>query len=318
LTQLFVGFINGGRFADSRCKAAVWAQGDTVWTDDLGTQYDAKVTPFFLVGNDPVGEEAVKDLGFEFPQGQFERCLRQTRRTIIVDDLLATTRPCLDTQELSSALRAALSDSCVAIVGPLTAEDYQFTRIALTTSKFSIWMPSSDQLINVGDALETMNLASLNVMNMGEARKLTSRNRPDEAIRFCRERGVHTGIVVTDHSGAVGWWGGSWRTAPAIKVNAVRREVGAGDCFTAVLAASLAAGCTGDESLELGQAAAGRHVMNLSPLGNLNALSAWAKTQERVSPANRLRNSAVIKWPRIAAAAAMCTTACAALAMVFK
>jgi len=259
-----------------------------------------RVAPHLLIGDDKLGEQVVDELGDEFREARFHRCLPATRRSVVIGDRVYTTRPTLRSQVLPPALRQALASSELAIVGPLSASDEVFTAAALHAARRTIWMPSAQQLGDRDYAVRMMGLATVTIMNDREAALLTGCEDPIDAICLSRDWTAGAQTIVTSRSGALAWRGDTWPSAPALQVASPEQTIGAGDCFAGVFAAAWMAGLSVEEAMQCGQTAAARHVMGLAPLDSVKALQVWSAGQQKVSL--RATDLAVptIRWQRAA------------------
>jgi sugar/nucleoside kinase (ribokinase family) len=163
----------------------------------------------------------------------------------------------------------------------MAAEDYPFVDDLLRIAPRSILLLSDGQLCQRELALRLILGATITVLNGDEARTLTGADDPKDAIGALREDGC-TGIVVTTHQGVEAFLDGQQESISALDLGVPVQTVGAGDCFTGVMIAAWSAGHSIREGLELGQAAAARHVAGLAPLPSLNDLANWSVGQPRV------------------------------------
>lgn len=283
------------RSAKPGCRITSDWGGGPVNAGTAGAGYGGQMAPLLLAGPDERGQRAGAELGTRFVKVLVLPCLSQTRQTVIVDDRCYTVRPGVVADPLSPQVQRLLRDAAYTIVAPLAAADAALAARVLALAPRSIWQPSGEQLQDRDGTLRLMRRASITVMNDQEARLLTGAADPVAAIERLRRGGLSTAVVITDRWGAIAWRPNTWEYAAAVAVPRVERVVGAGDCFTGVLAVALAAGRSFQESLQLGQAAAARHVSGAAPLGSLDALAAWSQTVDRVSPADRSPKAA---WKR--------------------
>ena len=201
------------------------------------------------------------------------------------------------------------------MIAPLPAENHEFVDTMLQLHPATVWQPSVEQLADADRAFRLMNSASITVMNQSEAETLTGEPDPIEAIMVCRDHmdrdRMDRGVIVTTRSGAVGWFSGNWAYASAPVVDAVVREVGAGDWFAGVFTLAWSgAGYDFAKAMALGQAAAARYVAGLPAFSSLDELADWyskrPKTPIREGAHRRLNL-------RHVASAAIATLAAAAI-----
>lgn len=251
------------------------------------SSYGGGAVPCFLIGRDAAGEAMKADLGDEFPQARFVPGYSHSRRSHLrPDGVTETTRPPLAQRRLPSYLHDAISRTPVTVVSPLAAADGEFAADALGAARCGIWQPSLPQLVDADSLRRLLPLATVTVLNHDEARAATGYDEPMDAIMALCDAGAR-GVIVTSRDGALARIDGTWEFAPAHQVQA-RRTSRAGDVFTGVFALARASGRTTRESLQLGQAAAARHVTGAPPLASLDELAVWAHGEPKVKLARRI------------------------------
>ena len=120
-------------------------------------------------------------------------------------------------------------------------------------------------------------------MNDEEAKTLTGCENPQDAIAALREWGCR-GVVITTHQGAEAFLDDQSMSSETLEVGSVAQTVGAGDRFAGVLVAAwTATGYSMAQAMDLGQAAAAVHVVQLPSLTSLAELDEWATLQPKVA-----------------------------------
>ncbi|MEY4178174.1 MAG: pfkB family carbohydrate kinase [Planctomycetota bacterium] len=263
-----------------------------------GTAY-----PIFIAANDSMGRDMKSELGDEFSAARFVNGYSKSRRSHIrPGGTTDTTRPKLLIPQLPLFCRGVMEETPVVVLSPLAAPDVDFTRDVLMSAKYPIWQPSVSQLTDASSAARLMPLARVIVINDAEAREATGKKDPVDAIIAMVEGGSQ-GVIVTSRDGAIARLDdGNWHFAAAHRVQA-KRTSRAGDVFTGVLALAIASGYSPQEGMELGQAAAARHVSEQPAMGSLEALAAWASTQPKVDFPGRVPQKP-LELPRAIAIAA--------------
>lgn len=220
----------------------------------------------------------------EFPHALFNCCYEETRLSVILPDgKCLTTRPPLNLDRTSEPIRASLSTVAWTVVAPFGADDTPFVEDILRIATRSVLMLSKDQMCNRESALRLMKAATRVVLNHEEAEAVTGHKDVRLAIDTLLAAGCRE-VLVTSPDGVEAYLDGQPESRQALAVDRVKGTVGAGDAFIGVAVMAWAAGYPSAEGLDLGLAAAARHVAQLPPLASLTELAAWAVSQPRVSP----------------------------------
>lgn len=259
-----------------------------------------------LVGGEFWGEASERLLD-ELPQSRLTPAFDSTRRSIhLPNGVSYTSRPPMSLRALPDHLRASIAAQDATLVAPASAADHAFIRDAVSAANFAVLQLSADQLGHEAGVRELVQLAAVTVLNHEEAGRLTGETDSMRAVMKLCEFGCR-GAIVTDHRGAWARIDGQWSHASAFSVP-VKKTVGAGDCFAAILIWAWMSGWETAEALTLGQAAAARHIAGLPGLGSLERLATWAADQPRA----RLAPAAVPQsMARVATAGAAATAATA-------
>ncbi|MGE0758714.1 MAG: carbohydrate kinase family protein [Pirellulaceae bacterium] len=245
--------------------------------------YGGRPRPSFQLGCDHASDAAMEALGDEFSTAQFDRCYGDLRESVILPDgLTFTSRPSLQRDHIHEPLRALISTTTWTVIAPLAADDFAFVEDGLRVAPRSLLMLSRQQAAAPSRALRLMLAADVTVLNHEEAEVLSGCSDPHFMVVKLRDLGCQ-GVVITTPMGAEAYLGGELYSVPALDVGPTRQTSGAEDCCTGVMVTAWAAGLSWRAGLELGQAAAARHVAQLAALRSLEVLRDWAELQPQVT-----------------------------------
>lgn len=153
-------------------------------------------------------------------------------------------------------------------------------RAGLTTSSDGGWDSRGRWIEVIGPCLPHLDVL---FVNEEEARMLSGRERPEEAVRFFRDRGAGAVVVKLGGRGCLRANGGGEAVVPGFRVTAVD-STGAGDCFVGAFLAGLHHGMNAAAAAQLANAAGALNVGRLGAVAGLLPLDetvAWMQRATR-------------------------------------
>ncbi len=218
-------------------------------------QQGAGIVPLLLVGLDPLRRHIEMLVKQQFPQNILLSTLRESRRSILCGDSVATVRSAMVCQRLPESAQRRLRAADMVIMAPMTEQDTQFVATVLRLAKQSVLLLSSRQLEDAEAAVRLSSLATWTIVNRRELAAWTGCQSLDAGLLILRGLGVER-LLVTHSDGVVIEERGHSRLQASLQVEQPTSTIGAGDVFAGSFAAWLAAGCRVDDAVRNAQLAA--------------------------------------------------------------
>lgn len=229
-------------------------------------QQGAAILPVLLVGLDPLRRHIEMLVKQQFPQSILLSMLRESRRSILCGDSVATVRSDMVCQRLPESAQRRLCAADLVIVAPMTEQDTQFVAAVLSLARQSVLLLSSRQLADAEAAVSLSRMATWTVVNRRELAAWTGCQSLDAGLLILRGLGVER-LLVTQSEGVVIEEQGHSRFQPCLQIEQPTSTVGAGDVFAGVFAACLADGCGVDDAVRNAQLSAAEFLQQPTETG---------------------------------------------------
>jgi sugar/nucleoside kinase (ribokinase family) len=218
-------------------------------------QQGAAILPVLLVGLDPLRRHIEMLVKQQFPQSILLSMLRESRRSILCGDSVATVRSAMVCQRLPESAQRRLSAADLVIVAPMTEQDTQFVAAVLSLARQSVLLLSNRQLADAEAAVSLSHMATWTGVNRRELVAWKGCQSLDAGLLILRGLGVER-LLVTQSEGVVIEERGDSRFQPSLQIELPTSTVGAGDVFAGIFAACLATGCRVHDAVRNAQLAA--------------------------------------------------------------